>query len=104
MLPGEVKGDLEFTAFQWKLATAVANSRASGNRIGSGPGCRCPLGAHPEALSTFPFARMARDGGWREVAEEDLVQFINGFGLDEYPNRGTGTYGELGRAYREMFP
>jgi hypothetical protein len=98
--PGEVRGGAAFTAFQAKLATVVTNAPALGKRVGTKPGCCCPLGAHPEALSRFPFSMMARDGGWKEVEADDLVQFINGFG-DE---NSKGPYSELGRAYRGLYP
>jgi hypothetical protein len=104
MPAAEIQGDAAFIAFQSKLATVAVNAAAIGKRIK--PGCCCPLGAHPEALSTHPPSHIAQQGGWPEVSKEHLVQFINGWhGL---LNHGTdtgfsGPYAELGALYRETF-
>lgn len=105
MLPGEIKGDAAFTSFQSKLATVVASARAIGKRIGVGHDCCCPLGAHPDSPSPFPFSAMAKDTCWSEVSFEGLYNFIGGFGLGRGPVAPEADpYRDLGRAYREMFP
>jgi hypothetical protein len=113
MLPGEIKGDAAFTAFQAKLATCAANATKIGRRITSGPGhstaetarC-CPLGAHPDVQEfLFPSSPAAHAGPWREVPQRFLRAFINGFGGDgEKLEPADLPYAQLGVAYREAFP
>jgi hypothetical protein len=107
MLPGEVKGDAAFTAFQEKLATVVANARASGTKVSNDmaePNCRCPLGCHPDSTGSHPPSPVAAREGWAEVLIEDLRSFIAGYGNQRDWWRRPCPYYELGIAYREMFP
>ncbi len=100
----EIQGDAAFTAFRSKLATVATNARALGKRIGRDPGCCCPLGAHPESLSTHPPSHLAQECGWPEVKRENLVAFINGWhGLLGLNTGVDGPYAELGSLYRGEF-
>jgi hypothetical protein len=104
MLPGAIQGDAGFTAFQSKLATVVTTARAQGVTISNrfDPGCRCPLGAHPDSIDKHPPSMVARQGGWAEVSQAHLSDFICGYSLGD--EREVTPYYELGVAYREQFP
>lgn len=96
----EIQGDAAFSAFRAKLATVVTTARAVGKRIGMREGCCCPLGAHPDSVTTFPPSMSAHAHGWPEVSEENLMAFINGFG-DTLGNHPVASpYSELGQLYR----
>jgi hypothetical protein len=106
MLPGEVKGDAAFTAFAAKLATCVANARATGISVSNEStllNCRCPLGCHPDSSWSHPPSPVAAREGWTEVPIEGLRSFIAGYSKqsDWHPQ---SPYYQLGRAYREVFP
>lgn len=104
MSPGLIRGDAKFVAFQEKLATVVVSARARGVTISNRyePGCKCPLGAHPDAKSSHPPSRYAQQEGWPEVEQPNLLLFIRGYhGDDEVPS---SPYADLGRAYAEQFP
>lgn len=100
-----ITGDAAFMAFQEKLATVVTNARAAGKTIGDRRRhleCICPLGAHPEAHFPHPSSSAARDGGWREVEQMHLTEFINGYGGGSF--NSSSPYARLGQAYRELYP
>jgi len=101
----EIQGDAAFTAFQAKLATVVVSARARGVRISADmdrPACRCPLGAHPDSTLSYPPSPVAQREGWAELSDEQLSDFINGFGGSRL---GSGSkYHELGQLYRQEFP
>lgn len=103
MLPGEVKGDAAFTAFQVELATVVTNARARGLSISRrfDPGCCCPLGAHPESDGSHPPSICAAKV-WTGVSQFQLSAFIRGFSGDDIPL--ASPFFDLGCAYREAFP
>jgi len=104
MKPGEVKGDAEFTSFQAKLATCVANALSGGEKISStmADGCRCPLGCHPESTWPYPPSPVAAREGWAEVSIGNLRSFIAGYSKQRDWTE-PGAYHVLGLAYREMF-
>jgi hypothetical protein len=105
MLPGEVRGDAAFTAFQEKLATVVVGARARGFTI-SGRferDCKCPLGAHPDSTHHHPPSVTANRECWPEVPVPHLSAFIRGYARDDVALDGNPYY-ELGLVYREQFP
>lgn len=104
MLPGLIRGDAKFVAFQEKLATVVVSARARGVTVSARfeRGCKCPLGAHPDSPDHHPPSVIAHRSCWQEVSVGDLSAFIRGYSKDDVVVESP--YFDLGKAYREQFP
>jgi hypothetical protein len=98
--------DETFERFRRKLADVVTVAINEGKRVSVVSDCHCPLGCHPSAKSSIPFAKDGAD--MFGISGDDALSFIRGFtsrtDREEWPQYDRGSYYELGRLYGWRFP